>query len=380
MEERRWSFKYLLKDDFIKLLPDPAYTHRAGVVQDMRKSSVFNTKDFQILNVRLPKLNPGVPVPEKQDAESVKWNVSLAQLTLAVVWVLLGAAVTELVRNIAGAETVSFSTTELVGFVLSVVLSAASIVLAIAAIWLGKISELSMVRRSDESIRMQNEVYIRTTEALNRIESSTGVTEKRIEDIIAGRAGDISHKIAELTTGKGGLSGDRDAIEKEIKRIIEGNESSKYDEIRQQRRAAMLAKQERYKRFHQSVLTAFANKSGLVAKKLGDGRFDSEGVDLFDVVATLAGKVIGASAFEAETDLATPRFTEYLMRIAQAIHSDVVSHVYIAINASSEKAKEIQDAFNKTLTTFRGDLNQKISLLLSEEGEIEKRIADIAVE
>lgn len=222
---------------------------------------------------------------EHQKNESIKWNISLVHLVLAVVWVLLGAALAEIIRNIAGAENVSFSTPELVGFVLSVVLSAASIVLAIAAIWLGKISELSMIRRSDESIRLQNEVFIRTTEALKRIESSTGVTEKRIEDIISGRAGDLSHKIAELTSKGIGLSSDRESLEKEIKRIIEGTKSHKSDEEEAKTRSKIMERHERYKQFHQSVLTAFANKPNLVAKKMGDGKFEGEDLDLFDVVA-----------------------------------------------------------------------------------------------
>lgn len=40
-------FKWLLNEDFLaEALTDPAYTHRASVVRDMRKSSVFKRGRF----------------------------------------------------------------------------------------------------------------------------------------------------------------------------------------------------------------------------------------------------------------------------------------------------------------------------------------------
>lgn len=313
-------------------------------------------------------------MPEQQSTDSVKWNISLAQLTLAVVYVLLGGALAELIRNISGAETISFSTTELVGFVLSVVLSAASIVLAIAAIWLGKISELSMIRRSDESIKLQNEVYVRTTEALKRIESSTGVTEKRIEDIISGRVGDISHKIAELTAKGAGLSADRETIETEIKRIIEGTKS-RNDEEETRRRAKILAQQERYKQYHQSVLTAFANQPGFVAKKLGDGSFDGEGDELFDVVGEIAGKTIAASAFSLKN--INIRLSDYLPRVSKALQESVADYVFIAVDTAQDKALGIQQKAAQVLSVFKGDPEKKVQILCAEGDEIEAAIQSV---
>src|SRR5581483_10511264 len=85
---------------------------------------------------------------------------------------LVGVVAALLVKNALSSEQITFSTPSLLGFLFGVALSAASIVLAIAAIALGKISEHSIIRRSDESIRLQNEVFVRTTDALARIESS----------------------------------------------------------------------------------------------------------------------------------------------------------------------------------------------------------------
>lgn len=147
--------------------------------------------------------------------------ISYNQLGLIVVVFILGIIASKLILNGQTGAATTFSTTELIGFVLSVILSAASIVLAIAAITLGKSSEQAVIKRSDESIRLQNEVFIRTTEALQRIEASTGVTEKRIEDIISGRVGAISHEIAELATGKRkGIALNRNELENEIRHSI----------------------------------------------------------------------------------------------------------------------------------------------------------------
>src|SRR5262249_30079304 len=113
---------------------------------------------------------------------------------------LLGLVTHLLARNFFSGQPLTFSTPELINFVLSVLLSGASIFLAIAAIALGRFSEQAIIDRSDESIRLQNEVFQKTTDALQRIESSTGVTEKRIEDIISGRVGDLSQRAARIAT------------------------------------------------------------------------------------------------------------------------------------------------------------------------------------
>ena len=47
MEERRWSFQLVVKRRIlVEGLPDPAYTHRARAVRDMRKSSVVKRGRF----------------------------------------------------------------------------------------------------------------------------------------------------------------------------------------------------------------------------------------------------------------------------------------------------------------------------------------------
>ena len=133
-------------------------------------------------------------------SEDNERSISFKIIGIVFIAFLLGFAAFGLLNNFSEGGTINFTTIGLIGFVLTIILSGSSIVLAISAILLGKFSEQAMIQRSDDSIRIQNEVFQKTTDALQRIESSTGVTEKRIEDIISGRVGDISYKIAEIAT------------------------------------------------------------------------------------------------------------------------------------------------------------------------------------
>src|SRR6266851_9041264 len=92
-------------------------------------------------------------------------GVSYRQIIILAFSFLVGVVLSLVYKNAQASETISFSTASLITFLFGIALSAASIVLAVAAITLGKASEQAMIRRSDESIRLQNEVFIKTTEA-----------------------------------------------------------------------------------------------------------------------------------------------------------------------------------------------------------------------
>ena len=193
-----------------------------------------------------------------------------------------------LVTNAHTGSPSTFTTTELIGFVLSVILSGASIVLAITAIALGKYSELAIMHRSDESIRLQNEVFVKTTDAPQRIESSTGVTEKRIEDIISGRVGDISQQIAEMAIG-GGKYRTRDPrnleenIRKSLLKTIREDKGGPADiEARQEKRKKREEERKMYQTAHEKALYAIANMKGIAIEKVGHGNVSESGKELFD--------------------------------------------------------------------------------------------------
>jgi hypothetical protein len=127
------------------------------------------------------------------------------------IWLLITVIITLIVGLIAGyvfnnmlvEKQLTFTTASLVSFVFTVALGGASIILAIMTIVLTRQAEDALIRRSDEGIKLQTDVFVRTNEVLSKIQSSTGVTEKRIEDIISGRTAVIASEVIDKSMPKG---------------------------------------------------------------------------------------------------------------------------------------------------------------------------------
>lgn len=88
---------------------------------------------------------------------------------------ILGIVGTMLFQNVASAEATTFSTIGLVGFMVCISLSVAAIFLAVAAVALGYVAQRAIEEQGDEAWKMQNEAFMRTIDALMKIESSVGV-------------------------------------------------------------------------------------------------------------------------------------------------------------------------------------------------------------
>jgi hypothetical protein len=299
-----------------------------------------------------------------------EWTISYKQLGIIIFSFSLGLIGTLLISNSQSASTTSFSTTELIGFVMSVILSGASIVLAISAIALGKSSERAVIDRSDESIRLQNEVFIRTNEALQRIEASTGVTEKRIEDIITGRVGDISQKIAGLASDGDSRSGhSKKELEEEIKatlmNAIRGGVSKASEDPMEK---YLLRKQEiddKYEKLHDSLMEKIKNIDGIVVGKIGHGSPSKKGDDQIDSIFTHKGKRIGVSTFRENADSDT--FEMYFRGVAKQIESGSFSAVF----AFSIGGKNFEEAISEILNPYKNELKECIKYKKIDPVEIE---------
>ena len=88
-------------------------------------------------------------------------SISYKQLGVILISFIIGMAAAGLVLNAKSNVQNNFSTPELISYVLSLVLSAASIVLSMVAISLGKFSEDAILKRSDESMKLQTEVFLK---------------------------------------------------------------------------------------------------------------------------------------------------------------------------------------------------------------------------
>ncbi len=314
------------------------------------------------------------------DEKKQRWVISYKQIGLIVFTFLLGVVFGLLVTNAQTGTPSTFTTTELIGFVLSVILSGASIVLAISAISLGKYSELAIMHRSDESIRLQNEVFVKTTDALQRIESSTGVTEKRIEDIISGRVGDISQQIAEMATG-GGKYRPRDPRDLEenirkslLKTLREDRGGPADEEERLEKRKKRLEEHDKYQAAHEQALYAIANKEGVTIEKVGHGNVSASGKELFDGIYAKNDKKFAVSTFVRDTPISV--LTEFAGNAASEISKKYVNSVYMIVFSPEDK-DETEEEVGEHLSTLKDEIASNIHIVFTDYDDIDKSLSEI---
>lgn len=329
---------------------------------------------------------------ETESATSIPCSVSFRFLGCLAVAFLLGCAGFGLVQNFSSQQPLSFSTPALIGFVLSILISGASIVLAISAIMLGKFSEQAMIKRSDESIRLQNEVFQKTTDALQRIESSTGITERRIEDMISGRAGDLSEKIVHIASEKKEARGQLNPkdLEEMIKQsLLQGlkeegivtrarytpEDMAKMKEKEEKAREEQQKKIDLYQEQHMATLRAFAARDGLTALKMGHGTADKQGDDLFDgIFRRDDGERIAITTFSSAHDPAGIRmFTEHSLL---EIRNGTVAQVYTILFQQDDAQ---QKAYSDMVSVAAPELTARTALVICSLDEIEKAIAELDI-
>ena len=321
-----------------------------------------------------------------------EWSITYKQLGVLILAFSLGIIAALLFSSASVSTPTTFSTTQLISFVLTVILSGASIVLAISAISLGRSSEQSVIQRSDESIRLQNEVFQKTTDALQRIESSTGVTEKRIEDIISGRVGDLSQKIAQIATEKqeapGGLNAQE--IEKMIKKSLyqslreEGalrSRAARYEERRhmEEEKAEKERIQEQqskeYKTHSTRFLQALSSRDDLKAMKMGRGKAYSSGDDVFDgIYLRKDGKRIGIIDFAIYHPVLF--MTASIATSLHKLQSGSIAQVHVILYEENEP---FERAFAESIAIADPKLKSRISLTVCPPDKIEETAAALAI-
>lgn len=308
-----------------------------------------------------------------------EWVVSYKQLGLIIFTFMLGVITTLLLSTTLGSSSTStFSPTDLINFVLSIILSSTSIVLAIVAISLGKASEKTIMDRNDESIKLQNEVFIKTTDALQRIQSSTGVTEKRIEDIISGRVGDMSQTLAEELSSQKQSGVNKKELESEIRESLmnsillnERNDRTqkRREEIIRKRRIE-IDKQKKYEKLHTDILRNIINERNFkIIKPPSHGNIDAEGIGKYDCVIKENKIKIGISTFREDT-------TSEVLNLAitstiENIDSEIINK-YIIILFNSSVPSEV----TKTVSSLIDKYKNNIYLKSYSENSSAKEIVD----
>lgn len=302
-------------------------------------------------------------------------GVSYRQLGLIFLAFVLGICSALLFQNTGAGQPTTFATTELIGFVLSVLVSGASIVLAIAAIGLGRASEHAVTRRSDESIRLQNEVFAKTTDALQRIESSTGVTEKRIEDIIAGRAGDLSQEIAEKTLRGQIDPSKRDKLEENIRAsLLESVRTVPSPDAVKARAEVRRLHEEReaeYSKFHDELQRTIANLNGVSVKKFGHGSPTNDEGDIHDGLYVIGDKKIAMTTFRP--DAPTELLPDFLAAYTREMETETFDkYVAVLFENDSRDANDLEKAFAERVKPYRDEVSSRLITIRAHYDKIEE--------
>lgn len=308
-------------------------------------------------------------IKKSNSSKNEVWVISYKQLGLIIFTFVLGIISTLLFSTTLSSSTSTFSPTDLINFVLSVILSSASIVLAIVAISLGKSSEKVIMERNDESIRLQNDVFLKTTDALQRIQSSTGVTEKRIEDIISGRVGDMSQTLAEELSSQKQNGINKEELEEEIReslmKSIQINErvdrNEKRKELMLKKRKEQKKEKELYDKLHFGTLTKILNEEELIIiKSPTHGTVNSEGLKKYDCIVEKDNIKLGISTFDSHVDSTSLSFA--IFSILGDIDNKIIDRYLIIV--FSEK---IPGGAMQTLSALSDDYKSNIHLKLYEE-------------
>lgn len=303
--------------------------------------------------------------------ENELWKITYKQLGVILISFVIGLVTALLISNSQQDSVTSFTTTELIGFVLTVVVSGASIVLAISAIALGKTSEQAVIKRSDESIKLQTDIFTKTTDALQSIKASTGVTEKRIEDIISGRAGEISRQLAEIAsdetvTGKIDMKELEEKIKKSITGTLEREETEEDKKRRMARRQELQAKRKQYHKAHDKLLYSIANKDGVGIVKFGHGTpsFDvTEEYGRFDGVFKQNKHTLAVNTFmPTEPDrYMRSSLGEIFVNLAAGVKSDNIDKLHLVLFEEDENSPMAVSA-NQALSTLNESFVNKTQI------------------
>ena len=299
-------------------------------------------------------------------------GVTWAQLTIVIVFSLMGFSAGVIFVGHSD-DVTSFTTIQVIGFVLSVLVSGGSIVLAIAAIALGKSSEYAMILRSDQSIRLQNDIFARTTDALQRIESSTGVTEKRIEDIIAGRLGDISEDIARRASR--GESPEK--LQAHLRDAIRANVAPHDEKEEWRRRLESERQAKEYHEAHDKLQVALANAESVTTLKVGHGSPNPEKGSPYDGLYVVNDKRVAVTTFRPGTFLPILTiFVDYAVKLIEEKKID--RYVFVLFETDIEGAELEAERLIRTISLMRSEFSAAMTVLrakLEDAEEIAKQIS-----
>lgn len=314
------------------------------------KRNVAETKKIQIV---------------QPETVSKSRDIHYSYLVVFIIAFALGVTSILVVKNYLQSEIINFSTLDLLNFVFSIALSASAIVLSITAIILSKNSEQSIIRQSSESKDLQNEIFSRTIETLSRIESSSGINEKRIDD--------ISKKIAELPHRTGG------SRESDIRKIMRRTflPARSYTN----RESELEAEEDkREQEFKDEVMLGITNTERIIAERIDEGDFNASGKELVDGLFNLDAKKFSISTFYIKSSdgvfdlFSQDTFKNYFLSLSKEISDGVFSKSFLAFNKKVEEDPDFMKLYKNTMSLLKDGVKEKLSIVSGQPREITKKI------
>jgi len=306
----------------------------------------------------------------KSDTDSKPPQRTIPLITIGIIVLSFGVGVllTVVATNALKQERITMATDVLITFIATVGLGVASIFLAVVAINLSRQAEEALIRRSDEGIRLQTDTYLRTNDVLTQIQTSTGMTEKRIEDIIAGRAKLIVSDAVDRTVGSPKNSISRSAAEKLKAEISDSLRSElvplvagSYTNDRSTRLASSMNTITPWMTFQSELLKALTKLPDVELLSSGSGNFMAEDIeDFWDAVLTIGGLRVGIdarltlNATDLDTSEGRHQVLERLVKRAREAHLSIVFLVFdldTSIRPPLERYRDlVKNHNNKTNT------------------------------
>jgi hypothetical protein len=291
---------------------------------------------------------------------------------------LIGIGLTLVLLKIFSVDMKTFTSYDLINFTFSIALSGASIVLAIVAIDLSKKSEQLMLNQSNESILLQNKIFLETQTALQQIGKSTGVTEKRIEDIISGRVTNITESIASKMIDNNLISIRskpelEDEIRQSILREVSKNSSNIENPDEENKRKERIKLIKEYQNYRNSILLGIANIGTFKSLKIGDGRIQGRGTNLFDGIFSKNDKKIGICTFSNEnyhSDIEGDSLRQFFSNILIEILNKNVAKVYLSFKMPIDNNPKFKKEWDEFKAITKSEIVENIVILSGEPEEI----------
>ena len=304
-----------------------------------------------------------------QIAQAKSGSIHYSYLIVFMLAFVLGITSILIAKNYLQSEIINLSTLDLLNFVFSIVLSASAIVLSITAIILSKNSEQSISRQNNESKNLQNEIFSHTIEVLSKIQSSSGITEKRIDD--------ISKRIDDIPRRTGG------GREKEIKEIIRRTflpANSQLDKLKEKRKEE--EDDEKEAAFKNEIMLGIANTERVIVEKIGEGDFDGSGKELVDGLFSIDTKKFSVSTFCInENDSAFDIFDQdiyrdYFLNLLKEISSGTFFKSFLVFNKKVKEDPRFVELYKKTTSLLKDEIKDKLIIVSGRPEEIIKEIIE----